>query len=1444
MKQYWRHVLALVVSVLLVLQMIPMPNILGWESASTITLAADTAGSIVYSESDPLTSSSVNTQNTAFAGDIVFAIDESGSMQNDISDVKDNVQFIADELSGIVDARYGLVGFGATAAHRPDAADGAAHIHTTLTDLDGFTAALNELVADGWFEPGLSATILGMSSQMNFRAGAVPIIVLITDEDADDPWNLSAALQSLQDRNATWFGIVLLGYGNTADTYGPNPGSLSVETGGQVFSIYDFRADPQPVLEAIFDTIIGTVVTKSPARTFGSPGSNPYVAYSDDPVNLATGNFIHLHQDLYIPTRGHPLQIVRSYNSLDAFHGPFGRGWTFNYGMSLTFSLDGDVILMTEEGRRDFYRLNPDGTFTPPLGIYSTLTKNLDGTYTLRRKSQSEWHFDATGRLAGIADKNGNQSTMSYDASGNLVSVTGLAGRSLTFTYDTSGHIVAITDPAGRTVSYIYDADDNLVQYSDANGGQYAYTYDAEHRMTTFTDPVGNLVCTNVYDSEGRVVSQTNALGAVTIFTYDPANRETIEIDPLGRQTTYVYDEHCRLVSQTDALGNTAGYTYDEGGNRSSVTDANGHTTDYEYDTNGNMIRVTDALGNMTCMAYDPKNNLVSRVDALGRAISFGYDASGNLVEVTGPLGGIATFAYDVYGQLIHSTDANGNASSFACDVYGNRIAMMDALGNTTIFTYDIVGRLLALSDALGNTSVLHYDLLDRVISITDPLGHSINIGYDGNGNRVSVTDANGYTTEYSYDALNQLVGVTDPRGGTASYTYDTVGNTVAITDTNGHITTYEYNACDLPVKVADPLGHTTTFHYDPVGNLIAMTDAKGQATAYTYDPLNRLTCVTYDDGTSVIYVYDAVGNRIQMIDSTGTTAYGYDSLDRLTSILSPSLDTVAYSYDLFGNRVSLTYPDGDAVTYEYDALNRPSVVTDWAGRTTTYTYDAVGNVIGVDYPNGASIDYAYDEKHRLLRITNSDHRGPFADYAYTMDKAGNRISVTDIKGNPTLYSYDNLYRLTGAAGPESDETYTYDDMGNRLTLTADDITTTYVYDTGDRLLSMSGNGKVSHFSYDENGNLVQKAEPGLGRGRDKSRRVTSYIWNAANRLIEVFGTGPTSCFTYDGDGNRVKMVVGDDEFDYVWDVAGGLPAALVEHGPQGTTKFVYGLGLISAEGSDFLNFYHYDGLGSVIGLTNEEGQKKREYRYDAWGNSQVPPGLLVGENKFAFTGQQHDSGTNLLYLRARYYDPTIGRFISRDPMPGYATDSRTLNRYVYTANNPATYVDPSGLYRIIIGPRVSGGFWVGGELAFQLYYDNETKEIGLAPVLSGGATYGGSLELGRIERSGDPGFGLEPDLAGTATIGPYRYKLGEGGSWMFGLGLEVAAKGQVTGRAPLIAWGDSECLAEPMHAQSTCPFVGPRPALLPPPNLVTPGIATVQGNSLLPIAPPVWPVK
>jgi len=185
--------------------------------------------------------------------DIVFIIDESGSMQNDINEVRNNVNTIAVQLGASLDPQYALVEFGGQSS-----GPGNPGLTTGLTNAAGLSTALATLVASGYYEAGVESTIFAHNN-VNFRTGSGVCYVLITDEDSDGG-NLATAVGLLQTQNATWFGIVNPGAGNTATTYGPNAGSLSQATGGNIFSINDFRVNSQPVLNALLTSCIGSII--------------------------------------------------------------------------------------------------------------------------------------------------------------------------------------------------------------------------------------------------------------------------------------------------------------------------------------------------------------------------------------------------------------------------------------------------------------------------------------------------------------------------------------------------------------------------------------------------------------------------------------------------------------------------------------------------------------------------------------------------------------------------------------------------------------------------------------------------------------------------------------------------------------------------------------------------------------------------------------------------------------------------------------------------------------------------------------------------------------------------------------------------------------------------------------------------------------------------------
>ncbi|MCG9969970.1 hypothetical protein L9W92_18420, partial [Pelotomaculum terephthalicicum JT] len=680
-----------------------------------------------------------------------------------------------------------------------------------------------------------------------------------------------------------------------------------------------------------------------------------------------------------------------------------------------------------------------------------------------------------------------------------------------------------------------------------------------------------------------------------------------------------------RLISITDPGGSTETYTLDGNGNQTAKTDQNGHTTTYTYDALNRITNVTDALGNTEVIVYDPL---------------------GNKTSVTDRRGNTTTFTYDQCARLLMATDP---------------------ANHTTTYTYDLAGNKLSLTDPRGASWTYAYDDNNRLVAATDPLGHISTTEYDSVGNAVYITDANGVTTTYGYDPLNRLASVTDALGHTTSYTYDNNSNLTAVTNAKNQTFTAAYDALNRLVQETDPLCNTSHKTYDPVGNLSSMTKPDGSEINYTYNANNRLTNITYPNNTGVSYTYDANGNRTAMTDPAGTTGYSYNSLNRLTSV-TRDVYSVDYEYDQAGNITALTYPGGLRVSYTYNSLNLPVSVSD-SVYSTSISYNEVGNRLQEILPNGIMVNYGYDLSGRLTVLEHVYGQGAIARSAYTLDNVGNRLSATDEQGNTTQYTYDDLYQLTRVEYPD-DQTvnYTYDPAGNRTSANG----VTYTYDNANRLIQAG----ADTYAYDLNGNLTSVS--------DATYNNCSYNYDYENRLLNFSDGTRTIQYSYDGDGNRLSQSVSvsgsvyrSDEYSYIYDINTGIPRLLAEKDDTGNiNSYTYAGRLLSRIDPVDTVYYHQDGLGSISVITDVYSNPLNRYTYDAFGSPRSVSESVY--NTFRFTGEPYDAN-GLIYLRARYYNPVTGRFLSQDTLQGKLNDPLSQNRYVYCGNNPVLYVDPSG---------------------------------------------------------------------------------------------------------------------------------------------------------------------
>ena len=781
-----------------------------------------------------------------------------------------------------------------------------------------------------------------------------------------------------------------------------------------------------------------------------------------DPVDTATGFFYLDKTDMVLSGRI-PIAIARTYRTNLTNAGPFGIGtsWPFDVSLASPPNGSGDTLILVSPGNRQDYFSRVSFT-----NFANSTSPSLRGAVLavdilrLRFKDGSIWQFDLAGRLQSQTDRNGNTIQLSRDSQGRVVRIGLFFGGELTVNYTDAG-IASITDPIGRQVRYSYDALGRLDTVTDPAGGTTRYTYDSAHKMLTVTDARGITFLTNEYDSDGRVMRQTQADGGVWKFDYTSSGSfisQTAVTDPRGNATTYRFNAAGYQVSETNALGQTTIFERQAGTNlMSSFTDVLKRVTRSEYDTAGNVTRITDPANNVRTFTYDPTHNRVATItDPLGQVSRFEYDGLGNLTAALDPLGNRSTIAYNRFGQPISVADPLGNVSTFAYDSVSNLTAITDPLGNSSQLTYDGASRLTSQTNPRGKKTSFAYDALDRLTRITDAASGSTQFSYDGNGNLLNVTDARGSVTGYTYDSMDRLATRTDQVGAMESY------------------------------------------QYDAMGNLSRQIDRKGQLAVYSYDPLNRRSGGSYADGASTSFVYDAVGRLIQATDSTsGTIANHYDDLNRLTAQIS-NLGTVSYEYDAIGRRTRMNVPGQSPVTYAYDEASRLRQIVQGTN-VVDFNYDAAGRRTKLALPNGVATEYQYDPASRLIALIYRNALGTLGDLTYQYDKAGNRIGVggsfarTLLPDPVNAATYDAANRQVALGN----KTMTNDANGNLTSMSEPSGITTYIWDARNRMFGLNGPGNTASFSYDA-----------LGRRSGKtinSQRV-QYVYDGLNPVQETSG--------------------------------------------------------------------------------------------------------------------------------------------------------------------------------------------------------------------------------------------------------------------------------------------------------------------------------------------------
>jgi RHS repeat-associated protein len=964
----------------------------------------------------------------------------------------------------------------------------------------------------------------------------------------------------------------------------------------------------------------------------------------------------------------------------------------------------------------------------------------------------TQYLYDAQENLTQVTDPDGHVTQSTYDSNnssplsrGNKLSQVVDPGSSphlaltTTWTYDSANNVLTMTDPRGIVTQYTYDTPTtgNLIKVvaDYVNGGP--------------TNSDTNVTTTSTYDSYGEVLTTTDPLGIVTKYTYDTYGdvlttiANYVSSGPTDSQTNVTtsatYDVLGEKLTATNALGVVTQYGYDILGHVIQVVANYKSGVAQDTQTNVTTNYGFDALGRQTTVT---KYNFVPPSTTYSVVTLTTYDADGRVTQTTrNYINGGATdnqtnvlwsaMVYDAAGNVLVSKDAKtlktppdptGNITTTVYDL-DNRAVKVTVTDNATP-TPTILSNSQTIYDAAGfttETDTLSLDGQNTVLTYEK-------FGYDGAGRQITKTDP---------PAIPGFPGVLGTSNITTT-TYDADSNATDSKETNAALTspgivtesTATFDKLNRPLTKTEQANttsaQTTTFAYDLDGRQQSMTDPAGQTTTDTFDALGRVLTVTHPGTPAVIdySTYDAAGERLSQCNTAGITKDTYDVLGRVLSeehdtltgtCAAPTLTFQASkttSYDANSNKLTelTNFPGGTSNTYAwtYDKLDRPLTMNDGS---RSYTYDINGNVTQVQVLNSAQApivtqNMTYDGQNRISTLNAIAAAITLHSYGYQYDAFSDRSQVSDtISGTTTTlsYSYDNLQQLTQVKqGTTTLASYTYDANSNRATLVTSAGTTTYTYDSADVLLTrkQDPNGKLTNYTYDANGNLTKAVFDPTGLNQ-----TTTYTYDSHNRLTSITEpNGTTISFAYDADGNRVqKQVTSGSTTTTIKDVYAlghlayqtdgtGTILATFTYDTNGTPTSV-----TLGSGSSAPRYYYvYDGQGTVVAMTDSSGTVVTTYSYDAFGSLTSSTGSFPNGwvNPFLYDGSEgvrYDSETGLYWMSVRAYDPTLGRFISHDPLGRLAAMGLDMRPYVYVGNNPVNYTDPTGL---LCNPQADMCLW------------------------------------------------------------------------------------------------------------------------------------------------------
>ena len=922
-------------------------------------------------------------------------------------------------------------------------------------------------------------------------------------------------------------------------------------------------------------------------------GGVPSSGYKNDPVNIATGNFIEPEVDLaFDHTSARSLKLKRMYNSVAVVHkhglpsGVFGPGWSSTLDAKLVFS-NQEAQWYTDDGRilcfprqdNKFERAPGEPWWIEKIDSENVLYERIQRAHTQAweqtRPEESlipdqyywvisnEEHVSHAFTPSGfwlsttighpsntvVALRRNNLITeIIHPAAGRGIHIdyssykSGTTTRPLqAYTYNTIGSHANI--PL-FVAEYGYNTHGHLVSVATAAGTR-SYSHTPEHLIHEVTDVNGHVEVTNTYDQDGRVVHQLSEYDYEISYQYLADGKTVIAGKNAGIAPNIFYsDAKGRLVSTVASDGTRYTMRYNSFNKRVSETYRDGTTVARSYDTRGRLVKERTPEGTDYTYGWDEHDRItdVSVRDArdtvnLGPSMTVTYeyadDTNPNPVALTDAAGAVTRYEWNDQGYPTRITDPTGVINTFEYDEHGDLIAVSDGLGNTVSYTRDAQGRIIRTTNPLGYASTIRYNESGVPVSFEEPSGARWTLIYPQvhTGSHIPTLIRNPHRTEQSVTMDGLTQGLLPS----------------ALTDPYGNTTMFTYNRANDITSVTDPLGHTLQNIYDVRGNLTQIVDSNGGTWNYVYDGLSQLVEATDPSGAATRYSYDLNGELSSVTDATGVEMKR--RVDRQHGIeeIADAFSSSFIHTDIFGRVTSeqkrarggssaTKKTDVESEFITYDAAGRPVEILDAAGGLTRCERDGAGRVLRVISAEGRIETYDYDAAGRVI----SHAVGLDAPERYTDEEGVSRVVEPSVWAITRL-EYDAASQIIKRITPDGTvEKITYDVCGRVTGVEAGARVASYEYDLCGRLIGVRDSSfGQRRFKYDAAGQII-RATDGLGFRTHFSYTATGQV----GRVVDA--AGKVTDYEYDATDRLVRVIKAagtDDESvqEYAYDAAGRL---------------------------------------------------------------------------------------------------------------------------------------------------------------------------------------------------------------------------------------------------------------------------------------------------------------